>query len=701
MKSTNSGRAVLRFDGFELDLEAMALRGRNGPIQVEPQVFELIALLAQNPGRLVGHDEIIAKVWRGRIVSDSAIATRIAAARKALGDDGAQQHIIKTIRGRGFRFELTALSDFAHRALPTTADAFAPYGTEREYFVLSCTPHAFSLIMKHRAGDPREDWRTALSSIFEATVVRFDGRLQTKLIAAFARAADAISAARALIEAADHHCKPLLAENRWTVKLGLAFGTLEHGFAQAVAGRLDAIAPPRGLCISKRALTGLRGEIDVEATAVSPADEVDDSTPFNVTHIEGLSLASAPRRTPHLVNLAIPEPEEPSILSIPWNVIGHDDELDQLAQGLRLEIHNAFARLSGCTTMAAGTQQAFAGASSPEAAASVGVRYVLQGSARAIDRCAKVMLELYDHKRGGVVWSQTYEGSLDDGFRFEDDVKRRVVRELDVHVLRGEEARIWHSKMRSSRGIQLHYKGLRDFFRMTRESNRCAMESFEELQSLHPELSTGANFLALCHWFDVQRGWVEDPTRSKALVKHWAAIAGSKEDCDGQGLTAACHVHLLDEEYDKAIAIGERAVAIRPSCGTANGFFAHSLYYCGELDAAVHHARLAIRFTPVHPSLFAGTLAGALHARDDHEAAIAIAKEAARINPNDGHAKLILCSALMAIGRDVEATAVGVELKRMEPDFRPIPFLNRLPFRHETMRQQLTLNCSRAILRAE
>ena len=701
MQSARPGRAVVRFDDFELDLEAMALRGRNGPVQVEPQVFELIALLAQNPGRLVGHDEIIEKVWRGRIVSDSAIATRIAAARKALGDDGAQQRVIKTIRGRGFRFELPALSDGAPRALPTTVGPVAPDGAGRECFVLSCTPHAFSLIMKHRAGDPREDWRTALPSIFEATVVRFDGRLETKLIAAFAHASDAVSAARALIEAADDHCRTLPAETRWTVKLGLAFGTLDHGFAHAVAGRLDAIAPPRGLCISKRALARLDGEIDVEAAALSPADEVDDSSPFNVTHIDGLSLVSAPRRTPHLANFAIPEPEEPSVLSIPWTVIGHDDELDQLAMGLRLEIHNAFARLSGCTTMAAGTQQAFAGASSLEAATSLGLRYILQGSARAIGRRAKVMLELYDHGRGGVVWSDTYEGSLDEGFRFEDDVKRRVVRELDVHVLHGEQARIWHSKMRSSRGIQLHYKGLRDFFRMTRESNRCAIESFEELQNLHPELSTGANFLALCHWFDVQRGWVEDPARSKALVKHWAAIAGSKEDCDGQGLTAACHVHVLDEEYDKAIEIGERAVAIRPSCGTANGFFAHSLYCCGELDKAVHHARLAIRFTPVHPSLFAGTLAGALHARGDHEAAIAIAKDAVRLNSNDGHAKAVLCSALMAGGREPEALAVAVELKRMEPDFRPIPFLNRLPFRHETMRQQLTLNCSRAILAAE
>jgi len=71
------------------------------------------------------------------------------------------------------------------------------------------------------------------------------------------------------------------------------------------------------------------------------------------------------------------------------------------------------------------------------------------------------------------------------------------------------------------------------------------------------------------------------------------------------------------------------------------------------------------------------------------------------LNPNDGDAKAILCSALLESGREHEAVAVAVDLKRMEPDFCPIPFLNRLPFRDEKMRSQLAVNCSRAILSAE
>ena len=100
---------LLEFEGFEVNLEAAVLRSMGRVVETEPQVFELIAFLCTNAGRLISYDEIIDNVWHGRIVSDAAIATRINAARKALGDDGTAQRVIKTVRGRGLRFELEPL----------------------------------------------------------------------------------------------------------------------------------------------------------------------------------------------------------------------------------------------------------------------------------------------------------------------------------------------------------------------------------------------------------------------------------------------------------------------------------------------------------------------------------------------------------------------------------------------------------------
>lgn len=95
---------ALSFGPFELDPAAFELRRDGKPLAIEPQVFELIVLLVQNRGRIVTRDELIDRVWSGRIVSEATISSRIKAARQALGDDGSKQELIKTIHGRGFRF---------------------------------------------------------------------------------------------------------------------------------------------------------------------------------------------------------------------------------------------------------------------------------------------------------------------------------------------------------------------------------------------------------------------------------------------------------------------------------------------------------------------------------------------------------------------------------------------------------------------
>jgi TolB-like protein/DNA-binding winged helix-turn-helix (wHTH) protein len=73
-------------------------------VPVEPQVFDLLMLLVENRDRIVTRDEMIERVWKGRIVSEAAISSRIKAARRAIGDDGKAQSMIRTIHRRGVRF---------------------------------------------------------------------------------------------------------------------------------------------------------------------------------------------------------------------------------------------------------------------------------------------------------------------------------------------------------------------------------------------------------------------------------------------------------------------------------------------------------------------------------------------------------------------------------------------------------------------
>jgi len=113
---------IYRFGRFELDLAAVELRADGNVVDLERQVFGLLALLLENRERLVSKDEIIEKVWDGRIVTDAAVASRVKSARAALGDDGKSQQFIKTIHGQGYRFVAQAKADRS----PTVAAAADP-----------------------------------------------------------------------------------------------------------------------------------------------------------------------------------------------------------------------------------------------------------------------------------------------------------------------------------------------------------------------------------------------------------------------------------------------------------------------------------------------------------------------------------------------------------------------------------------------
>jgi pimeloyl-ACP methyl ester carboxylesterase/DNA-binding winged helix-turn-helix (wHTH) protein len=92
------------FDGCELDVQRLELRRDGHAVAVEPQVFDVLVHLLRHRDRVVSKEELLDQVWGDRFVSESALTSRIKAARRAIGDDGASQRIIRTLHGRGYRF---------------------------------------------------------------------------------------------------------------------------------------------------------------------------------------------------------------------------------------------------------------------------------------------------------------------------------------------------------------------------------------------------------------------------------------------------------------------------------------------------------------------------------------------------------------------------------------------------------------------
>ena len=117
-----------RFGRYSFDPDNWELRAGDAVVRAEPQVLALLRLLIENRGRLVGRDEIVEQIWKGRIVSEAAIASRIKSARQAVGDDGEAQAVIRTLPKLGYRFVAEVHAD----GPPARASAAAPPTAEIE-----------------------------------------------------------------------------------------------------------------------------------------------------------------------------------------------------------------------------------------------------------------------------------------------------------------------------------------------------------------------------------------------------------------------------------------------------------------------------------------------------------------------------------------------------------------------------------------
>jgi pimeloyl-ACP methyl ester carboxylesterase len=128
------------FGGHALDVERRELRRGPDLIAVEPQVFDLLVYLLRNRERVVSKDDLIASVWHGRIVSESTLTSRINAARRAVGDNGEDQALIRTFARKGIRFVGdVAQSDGAGGSAGAAGAALAPMASTPRQEIRFCT----------------------------------------------------------------------------------------------------------------------------------------------------------------------------------------------------------------------------------------------------------------------------------------------------------------------------------------------------------------------------------------------------------------------------------------------------------------------------------------------------------------------------------------------------------------------------------
>lgn len=399
---------------------------------------------------------------------------------------------------------------------------------------------------------------------------------------------------------------------------------------------------------------------------------------------EGRSDAKtlAPNLPPQLQGLNLSAPERPSIVILPFNNLTTDAGQEHLAEGVRIDIQAALVKITGIFLIAAGSANAVRGYDAQTAGHALGVRYALQGSIRRAGSILRISAELIDVEDGQAIWTETYDRQFDDGFEVQDEIVAKIIIALDVKLLRGEHAAVWHKTLKNRDALENFYKGVQEFFKLQKDSMVRARRAFEAVDRIQPNVSIGATWVAMCHWFDAFKGWRNDPSKCLEKAGDWAEKAVAMDDPDGQAHMVLSHVHLMNRRFDDALIVGREAVQLRPNCTNANGFFANVLHFCGEQRDAIDHVTWAIRYSPIYPPFFADVLSQALLFEGDCDAAIAVAGESLRLNPDGQTPHLVMIASHWKQGDYSQARRIAERLIAAAPTFSLQKFAKLQPYRN-------------------
>lgn len=152
----------LRFADYVLDSERRELSRGQQAVAISPQVFDLLLYLLRNRARVVSKDDLLDTVWKGRIVSESTVSSHINAVRRAIGDSGDDQRLIRTVARKGFRF----VGDVEELHPPVTLEGLSvigkagPIREPGKALLLPDRPSIAVLPFLNLSGDPEQDYFT-------------------------------------------------------------------------------------------------------------------------------------------------------------------------------------------------------------------------------------------------------------------------------------------------------------------------------------------------------------------------------------------------------------------------------------------------------------------------------------------------------------------------------------------------------------
>ena len=387
--------------------------------------------------------------------------------------------------------------------------------------------------------------------------------------------------------------------------------------------------------------------------------------------------------------MAFPLPDEPSIAVMPFVNMSGDPKQEFLCDGIAEEIITALSKVPRLFVIS--RQSTFSYKGKPvkvkQVGKELGVRYVLEGSVQRSGDRVRIAAQLIDAITGHHLWAERYEGDLTDLFALQDEITMKILTAVRIKLTEGEISSAYAKYFKRKQGFDCYLKLLeaaRYADRRSVEDNNVARRLNEEAISMCPENPVGYAQLSGVYLADYMRRNTKSPRDTLEKGYELAKKALAIDDSIPIAHSMLCQFYIHKREYDKAVAEGERTVALYPSASVSYFTFASALLFACRPEEAIPMFQKAIRLNPNAATTTFVYLGMALMDAGRYEEAISAYKRGLQRAPNDIIAHIGLVTTYSWMGRDKEARAEAEEVLRINPKFSLDYFAKTVPLKDQS-----------------
>lgn len=545
------------------------------------------------------------------------------------------------------------------------------------------------------------------SELIDPKITAYNGRIVKTtgdgMLVEFGSAVDAVECAVDIQRAMGEGQAEQREEQRIQYRIGINVGDIVIdgddilGDGVNIAARLEGLAEPGSICISDDVMRQVRGKLDAAFDDGGSQKVKNITQAIHVWRWAGLAksaVASATAYTAESVaeNAAdgnmdmslkslIDAIEPPTLAVLPFLNMSRNEDLEFFCDGLTESLITDLSRSLRIAVSARNSSFAFKGQTVDirEAAAKLGVRYLIEGSVQAMGARMRVNVQLIDSTTGDHIWADRFDRTMDDLFAAQDELCSLILFETDAAISFGEIARTMKAQSGNEDVLRHVRRAIHHYSQYDQQGFISAQREADIANSIDPDLVIGATFAVAARAQLVLHGWTAD---SHALIEEALKICGEAIARNPKAVGIFANrgmIYLANRAFDLAIADTEHAVELFPGVGPAQHSHARALIAKGRFDEAFRAATMAIRLQPNVFPYFLLTLGYACLLGNRHADAVLVLRKFRELAPHLTHGIAMLAAALSANGQRDEAGNVAVAVMKIDPNLtigdvlRPYP----------------------------